>query len=192
MKELQDGLDNAKQELEKQQSERTRVACVSDAYRECLSLTLFCRSKLEQEINEKLVNVHNTLLQAGVDQKESEREARMKETLSNLQRIFPGNTTAYSDNIKLSAYSQVSAAGWLTYVSPHRESTRQLYPSSSGATSTQWSSMKRRLPLNASRYILLRNSIHISNDAHTTVHAHTTCWASNLHSAQQHPSEADQ
>lgn len=34
--------------------------------------------------------MHNKLLQAGVDQKETEREARMKETLANLQRIFPG------------------------------------------------------------------------------------------------------
>ncbi|TFY68970.1 hypothetical protein EVJ58_g695 [Rhodofomes roseus] len=72
IKELQDGLTNAKRELEKQQSERTRIA------------------NLEKEINEKLVDVHNKLLQAGVDQKESEREAKMKETLSNLQRIFPG------------------------------------------------------------------------------------------------------
>lgn len=48
------------------------------------------RRKLEQEINEKLVNVHQQLLQAGVDRKESEREAKLKETLSNLQRIFPG------------------------------------------------------------------------------------------------------
>ncbi|KAH9836074.1 cohesin complex subunit psm1 [Rhodofomes roseus] len=72
IKGLQDGLTNAKRELEKQQSERTRIA------------------NLEKEINEKLVDVHNKLLQAGVDQKESEREAKMKETLSNLQRIFPG------------------------------------------------------------------------------------------------------
>lgn len=36
--------------------------------------------------------MHNKLLQAGVDQKESEREAKMKETLSNLQRIFPGTS----------------------------------------------------------------------------------------------------
>ena len=29
-------------------------------------------------------------MQAGFDQKESEREAKLKETLANLQRIFPG------------------------------------------------------------------------------------------------------
>ncbi|KAF9817733.1 hypothetical protein IEO21_03282 [Rhodonia placenta] len=70
--ELNEALAKARQELENQQAERTRI------------------SKLETEINEKLVDVHNKLLQAGVDQKETEREARMKETLANLQRIFPG------------------------------------------------------------------------------------------------------
>ena len=34
--------------------------------------------------------MHNKLLQAGVDQRESEREVRLKETLANLQRLFPG------------------------------------------------------------------------------------------------------
>ncbi|KAI0962689.1 hypothetical protein AcV7_001479 [Taiwanofungus camphoratus] len=70
--ELQEALTKAKQELNNQQSERTRIA------------------QLETEINEKLVDVHNKLLQAGVDQKESEREVKLKETLANLQRIFPG------------------------------------------------------------------------------------------------------
>nr|AYN55353.1 cohesin complex subunit I [Sparassis latifolia] len=65
-------LTKARQELDNQQSERTRIA------------------QLEAEINEKLVDVHNKLLQAGVDQKESEREAKLKETLASLQRIFPG------------------------------------------------------------------------------------------------------
>jgi structural maintenance of chromosome 1 len=55
-----------------------------------LSITPGHDSQLEKEINEKLVDVHNKLLQAGVDQKESEREARLKETLQSLQRIFPG------------------------------------------------------------------------------------------------------
>lgn len=46
--------------------------------------------KLEKETNEKLVNIYEQLTQAGVDQQESQRETRLKETLSNLQRIFPG------------------------------------------------------------------------------------------------------
>ncbi len=48
------------------------------------------RRTLEKETNEKLVNIYEQLTQAGVDQQESQREARLKETLSNLQRIFPG------------------------------------------------------------------------------------------------------
>jgi hypothetical protein len=44
-------------------------------------------SKLEVEANEKLADVVQKL-QAGVDQSKSEREVKLKETLSNLQRIF--------------------------------------------------------------------------------------------------------
>ena len=50
---------------------------------------LFLR-QLETELNEKLAECHEKLLQAGVDKKESERDARLKETFANLQRIFPG------------------------------------------------------------------------------------------------------
>lgn len=46
--------------------------------------------KLEAEADEKLQNVYHQLLQAGVDKNESDREARLKETLASLQRIFPG------------------------------------------------------------------------------------------------------
>ena len=46
--------------------------------------------KLDAEVDEKLQNVYQQLLQAGVDKHESEREARLKETLASLQRIFPG------------------------------------------------------------------------------------------------------
>ncbi|KAF8525826.1 condensin complex subunit SMC1 [Hysterangium stoloniferum] len=72
LEKVQDELKRAKRELENTQSERTRVL------------------KLEAEINEKLQECHNKLLQAGVDQKESEKEARRKETFASLQRIFPG------------------------------------------------------------------------------------------------------
>ncbi|KAJ8515491.1 hypothetical protein ONZ45_g7107 [Pleurotus djamor] len=69
---LQDDLTKTKQELDNQQSERTKIA------------------QLEAEANEKLQNVYSQLLQAGVDKNESEREIKLKETLANLQRIFPG------------------------------------------------------------------------------------------------------
>ncbi|KAL0960255.1 hypothetical protein HGRIS_011886 [Hohenbuehelia grisea] len=69
---LQSDLGRTKQELDNQQAERTKIA------------------QLETEANEKLHSVYSQLLQAGVDRNESEREAKLKETLSNLQRIFPG------------------------------------------------------------------------------------------------------
>jgi structural maintenance of chromosome 1 len=53
-------------------------------------ISLLSHSRLETETNEKLADVYHRLLQAGVDRNESEREAKLKETLSSLQRIFPG------------------------------------------------------------------------------------------------------
>ncbi|KDQ14832.1 hypothetical protein BOTBODRAFT_187573 [Botryobasidium botryosum FD-172 SS1] len=70
--ELQKELHNARQELENMQSERTRI------------------TQLETEINEKLQDCHNKLLQAGVDQRESEREIQLKEAIATLQRMFTG------------------------------------------------------------------------------------------------------
>ncbi len=46
--------------------------------------------QLEREVNEKLADCHQKLLAADVDRKESEREARLKETFSTLQKLFPG------------------------------------------------------------------------------------------------------
>ncbi|EIW54226.1 uncharacterized protein TRAVEDRAFT_39782 [Trametes versicolor FP-101664 SS1] len=43
-----------------------------------------------KEVNEKLVDIYEKLTQAGVDQQESQRETQLKETLVNLQQIFPG------------------------------------------------------------------------------------------------------
>ncbi|CAL1698943.1 unnamed protein product [Somion occarium] len=65
-------LTKARQELDNQRTERIRI------------------QQLEAQTNEKLMDVHNKLLQAGVDQRESEREVRLKESLANLQRLFPG------------------------------------------------------------------------------------------------------
>ncbi|KAH8082807.1 cohesin complex subunit psm1 [Cristinia sonorae] len=72
VKQLYDDLTKAKQELDNQQSERTRI------------------TQLEVEANEKLLDVHEKLLQAGVEQRESERDVKFKETLQNLQRLFLG------------------------------------------------------------------------------------------------------
>ncbi|KAH9170044.1 cohesin complex subunit psm1 [Lactarius sanguifluus] len=65
-------LSKVKQQLEDRQSERNRI------------------NRLEADLNGRLLEIHQKLMQAGFDQKESEREAKLKETLANLQRIFPG------------------------------------------------------------------------------------------------------
>ncbi|OWZ56956.1 cohesin complex subunit psm1 [Cryptococcus neoformans 125.91] len=44
----------------------------------------------ETEINERLQDTYHKLLQAGADRRENEREAKLKETLASLKRIFPG------------------------------------------------------------------------------------------------------
>ncbi|WWD15974.1 hypothetical protein CI109_100398 [Kwoniella shandongensis] len=44
----------------------------------------------ETELNERLQDTYNKLLQAGVDKRETEREAKLKETLASLKRVFPG------------------------------------------------------------------------------------------------------
>lgn len=46
--------------------------------------------KTELELNEKLSNTMNQLMEAKLDQRESEKEQKLKETLSSLKRIFPG------------------------------------------------------------------------------------------------------
>lgn len=70
--ELQANLQSAREELSKAQNERTRI------------------NQRETKLNDTLQTCYNKLLQAGHDQKESEREARMKETFATLQKIFPG------------------------------------------------------------------------------------------------------
>ncbi|KAL9710106.1 Structural maintenance of chromosomes protein 1 [Leucoagaricus gongylophorus] len=69
---LQVDVARSKSELDKQQSERVRIA------------------KLEAEAEEKLQNVYARLLQAGVDRNENERENKLREMLASLQELFPG------------------------------------------------------------------------------------------------------
>ena len=60
---------------------------------------LLSRQK-EQELNEKLQDTLNNLMQARVDQCESEREQKMKGSLDSLKRIFPGVHGRISDLCK--------------------------------------------------------------------------------------------
>ena len=52
--------------------------------------TVTVHSQTQTELNEKLQECYTKLFQAGADQRESERETKLKETLSNLQRSMPG------------------------------------------------------------------------------------------------------
>lgn len=72
VKEMAAERERIKNQLDQAQAERTRI------------------SLRETEINERLQDIYHQLLQAGVDKRESEREAKLKETLSSLKRIFPG------------------------------------------------------------------------------------------------------
>ncbi|GJJ15239.1 hypothetical protein Clacol_009515 [Clathrus columnatus] len=69
---IREDLQHKKQEYEETQTERKRIV------------------QRETELNDKLQECHIKLLQAGVDQKESEKEAKRKEVFASLQRIFPG------------------------------------------------------------------------------------------------------
>ncbi|WWC61082.1 uncharacterized protein I303_103660 [Kwoniella dejecticola CBS 10117] len=72
VKELQKEREAIKGQLDHAQAERQRI------------------NMRETEINERLQETYNKLLQAGVDKRESEREAKLKETIASLRRVFPG------------------------------------------------------------------------------------------------------
>ena len=61
----------------------------------CMLLTYNSFRKLQVETDEKLQNIYHQLLQAGADKHESDREAKLKETLASLQGIFPGPSTFF-------------------------------------------------------------------------------------------------
>ncbi|KAG8819272.1 Structural maintenance of chromosomes protein 1 [Serendipita sp. 399] len=69
---LKGDLKGVKQNLDKNEAERTKI------------------SKLEAEANEKLQDIHAQLLQASAEQRETERDRAFKENLANLQRVFSG------------------------------------------------------------------------------------------------------
>jgi len=84
-------LTKTKQNLDNIQSERARITYVYLLFL-LLPYSSYappCR-QLEKEANERLYDVYQKMLQAGVDKNESEREAKLKDALVSLQRIFPG------------------------------------------------------------------------------------------------------
>nr|WJN25068.1 condensin complex subunit [Pseudozyma thailandica] len=71
-KQIDTDLQAAKDELNKTQAKQTAI------------------NQRETKLNDTLQVCYNKLLQAGNDLKEVEREAAMKETITKLQRLFPG------------------------------------------------------------------------------------------------------
>lgn len=57
----------------------------------------------ETELEDRLQETLQKLLQAGVDKRESEREVKMRETLSSLRRVIPGVHGRMSELIKPTA-----------------------------------------------------------------------------------------
>ena len=60
-------------------------------------------SQAETELNEKLQHTMNMLLQAGVDKRDSDREVKLKETITSLKRIFNGVHGRVVDLVKPTA-----------------------------------------------------------------------------------------
>lgn len=67
--------------------------------------------KLHVEADEKLQNIYHQLLQAGADKHESDREAKLKETLASLQGIFPGPFTYFPFLLAMIVILRLSLSG---------------------------------------------------------------------------------
>ena len=77
----------------------------------CMLLTYDLFRKLHVEADEKLQNIYHQLLQAGADKHESDREAKLKETLGSLQGIFPGPSPFFLSLGYDSNFSSFSVSG---------------------------------------------------------------------------------
>lgn len=135
MSNLQGELSTNKKELDRQQSERVRIAYVFPPiiiYPLLKTATFSAnhspRSKLEAEADEKLQLIYHQLLQAGVDRNENEREVKMRETLASLQELFPGmycvSPSPCMDKLLNGYMIQVLGEGWWTSASRQRRNTR--------------------------------------------------------------------
>jgi structural maintenance of chromosome 1 len=93
-------LTKTRQELDNQQAEKARIEYVIFAELAIPGYMLltydYLFRKLHVEADEKLQNIYHQLLQAGADKHESDREAKLKETLASLQGIFPGPLLLFS------------------------------------------------------------------------------------------------
>lgn len=107
---------------------------------------------METELNEKLQDAYNKLLQAKVDRRESDREVKLKEALANLRKVFPGTLSNTSLLIRSDqSVQQASMAASLISASPLRKSTMPQYKSCSAGISIPWWLITRRQLSSASR-----------------------------------------
>lgn len=59
------------------------------------------QSQTEKELNEKLFDTMSKLFTANSEKRETEKEAKFKETLASLKRSFPGTLTMYPAYLNL-------------------------------------------------------------------------------------------
>lgn len=69
-------------------------------------LTDLYASQREIQLNEKLQETLNRLMQAKAEQRESEKETRFKECLNMMKQIFPGTIyMSYENAVHLTCHS---------------------------------------------------------------------------------------
>lgn len=74
-------------------------------------------SQTETELNEKLADCMNHLIQAGADKLESERDVQLKATIASLMRTFPGKSLSFAapvtrtDFVLISGYRRQRTSG---------------------------------------------------------------------------------
>jgi hypothetical protein len=94
------------------------------------------------------------LLQAGVEKDESDKEVRLRETVANLQRMFPGLFFGI-DAFAITSSLQGFVDGLSICASLHKGNMNLQYLSCWGVTLTPSLWMKKRPQLTALRSILL-------------------------------------
>ena len=148
-------MTNTRRELDNQQAEKARIEYAELVMPDYILLTYDLFRKLHVEADEKLQNIYHQLLQAGADRHESDREAKLKETLASLQGIFPGPSIfsfSFGYDSKISSFpSQEFVVESLTCVNLSSGNMKLQYQLYSAVISTLLSSMKKKQPLTVLR-----------------------------------------
>lgn len=154
-------------------------------------------SRLEAELNERLLEVHQKLMQAGFDQKATEREAKLKETLANLQRIFPG---PYNSKVNFIQRAYVSrSSGVRGRVVDLCKPTQRKYETAISVIlgrnidAVVVDEERTAIDCIEVRHLSLFHSVVPGGPiCYAIVHAQPACGPGNVYSARHDPSETDQ